>query len=96
MLETLEQGEGEIAFEMALVELIEDDGVDALERGIGDEAAGEDAFGHEAQAGVGAGALFEADLVPDGFADDFAKLRGDPARGHAGGDAARFEDEDLA
>ena len=50
LLQALEQGEGEVALEVALVELVEDDGVDAVEGGIGEQAAGEDAVGDEAEA----------------------------------------------
>jgi hypothetical protein len=35
-LEALQEGEGQVTVDMALVELIEDDGVDALEGGVGE------------------------------------------------------------
>jgi hypothetical protein len=95
-LETLEQRQGKIAIEMAFVELIEDDGVDALERGVGEEAAGEDAFGDEAEAGAGADPFFEADLVADGFAGLLGPFKGDAPGGETSGDAARLEDDDFA
>ena len=73
-LQAAEQGERQVAFQMALVELVEHHGVDAGELRIGDQAAREDAFGEEAQAGARSGDFFEANLVADRFADTFAKL----------------------
>ena len=78
------------------MELVEDDGVDAVEGGVCEEAAGEDAFGNEAEASAGGDFFFEADLIADGEADLFAELGSDAARGETGGDAAGFEDDDLA
>ena len=43
--------EGDIAVEMAFVELVEDDDIDAPELGIGEHLAEENAFGDEADAG---------------------------------------------
>ena len=43
-----------------------------------------------------AGDFLEAHLVTDGAADRFAELRGDEARGQAGGQAARFEHQHFA
>ncbi len=73
-LQATEQGEGEVAFQMALVELVEYDGVDAGELWVRDQAAGQDSFGEEAQAGARSGGFFEADLVAGGFANTLAKL----------------------
>ena len=50
------------------MEFVEDYGVDAYEGGVGEQAAGEDALGDEAEAGFGADLLLEADLVADGLA----------------------------
>jgi hypothetical protein len=95
-LEAAEEGECEVSFEMALVELIEDDGGGALEARVAKEAAGEDTFGEKAQARGGAGDIFEADLVAHGGSDGLAAFGGDEAGGEAGGQAAGFEDEHLA
>ena len=95
-LEAAEEGEGGVAFEVAFVEFVEDDDVDAVEVGIAEEAACEDAFGDVAEAGAGGGVLVEADLVADEAAEGFAEFLGDTAGGHAGGHAAGFEDEDAA
>ena len=45
------------------------------EGGVGEQAAGEDAFGDEAEAGARAADIFEADLVADGVADFFCAPR---------------------
>jgi hypothetical protein len=96
LLETAEEGEGEVAFEVALVELVEDDGAGAIESGVGEEAAGEDALGEKAEAGARAGDVFEADLIADGLAEAVAALGGDEAGGEPGGEPAGLEDEDVA
>jgi hypothetical protein len=64
-LEGAQEGEAEVAVEVALVELVEDDDADRAQRGVGVQLAGEQALGDEAQAGVGAGGGLEADLVAD-------------------------------
>ena len=96
LLEAAEEREGEVGFEVALVEFVENNGGDAAEGWVGDEAAGENAFGEETQARFRTGDLFEANLVADGFAGLFAHFESHAARGHAGGDAAGLEDENLA
>ena len=96
VLEAAKQSEREIGVEVALVELVEDDDTDAAECGVGDEAAGEDAFGDEAKAGARAFDLFEADAVADGLAGLLVEFFCDAACGHACGETARFEDDDFA
>ena len=78
----------------ALVEFIEDDAADALEEGIGLEAAGEDPLGEDMEEGVGAGAVFEADLPADFAADLPALFAGDAVGDGTRGDAAGLEEED--
>jgi hypothetical protein len=92
----LEKGEGEVGIEVALMKFVEDDDVDAAQVRVGHEAAGEDAFGEEAEAGAGSGDVFEADLIADGFAEALAQFGGDASGSHAGGESAGFEDEDFA
>lgn len=95
-METAEEGEGEIAIEVTLVELVEDHDPGVFELGVGEDAAGEDAFGEEAEAGAGTTDVVETNLVADGFAKGFAKLRGNAPGGQASREPARFEDPDLA
>ena len=52
-LEAAEKSEGEVAFEVTLVEFVEDDGAGAVEERVCEEAAGEHTFGEVAQAGLG-------------------------------------------
>ena len=39
-----QQGQGQVGLQVALVELVEDDGADRLEEGVGQELAGQDAL----------------------------------------------------
>ena len=95
-LQAAEQGQGQIALQVALVELVEHHAGGALEVGIGEQTAGEHAFGQEAQPRGGAGDFLEAHLVTHGAAHRFAALRGHEARGQAGGQAAGFEHQHVA
>jgi len=81
---------------VALVELVEYDAGGALERGVAEEAAGEDAFREESQTRARPGGFLEADLVPDGIADSLAPLVRDEAGGESRGEAAGLEHEDVA
>jgi hypothetical protein len=81
---------------MALVEFVEHDGADASEVWVTGEAAVEDAFGHVAQPGLGAGEVFKAHLVADAFADALATFAGDATCGEARCEASWFEYDDVA
>ena len=86
----------EVAFERALVDFVEDDRGDAVERRVGLEAAHEEALGDDLDAGgVGDGAL-EAGAEADGLADGLADELGHAGGGGAGGEAAGFEHHDAA
>ena len=89
-------GERDIAVQVALVEFVEDDGSDALESGVVDHAAQQDAFSYEADACLAAADVFEADLIADLLAEADIHFLGDPAGEHAGGDSAGLEDDDFA
>lgn len=95
-LEAEQEGQGEIAVDVALVEFVEDDNGDAAESGVGEEAASKHPLGEETEAGAGARDVFETDLVAGGLADGFAHFSRDAAGGESGGEATGFEDEDLA
>ena len=64
-LEPAQEREREVAVEVALVELVEDDRADRRERGVGEEPPGEEPLGDEADPRPRAGDLLEADLVAD-------------------------------
>ena len=95
-LQATEKGEGEVGVEVAFVEFVENDGAGVAECGVGKKAAGEDAFGEEAETGFGSGDFLEAHLVANGLAGTLAHFFGDAAGSHAGGDAPGFQDENFA
>ena len=90
------EGEGEVGFEAALVHLVQQDGGDALERGIGDEAADQQAVGHHLDPGGGADRAVDAGAVADGLADGLVQQGGHAGGGGPGGEATGFEHEDAA
>ena len=95
-LKAFQECECEIAVEVTFVELVEDDGIDPLEDGIGEQPAGENALRDEPQSCVGTDVLLETDLVAHCFANLFAEFLRDSSRGHARGDPAGFEHDDFA
>ena len=90
------QREAEIRIEGALVELVEEHGGDAVERGIVEDHAGEHALGHDLDAGfaadLGAEAHAQAHRLADGLAERLRHARGRSA----GGEPARLQHDDLA
>ncbi len=78
------------------MELVEHHGADAAELGIAHQPPRQDALGDEADPRARAADVLEAHLVADGLAGRLAELFGDALRGHARGEAARLEDQDLA
>ncbi len=65
LLQLERAGERDVAVEMALVELVEEDRADAGQRGIGEHLAEQHAFGDEADAGARGDDLIEPNLVAD-------------------------------
>ena len=97
LLRVEREGEPEVGVERALVELVEQNGRHAVERGIVEDHAGEHALGHD----LDACALRDEARQPHAQADRLANLlperRGHARGGCARGDAARLEqDEALA
>src|SRR5258708_21209923 len=95
-MEALQERQGEIAVEMALVEFVEDDGVDALEGWSGQEAGCEDALGDKSQTRVRPDPLFETYLIADGSANLFVQFPGDSSGRQACRDPARLEHDNVA
>ena len=95
-LQASQQRQGEVAFEVALVELVEDDHVDAAQVRVRQQPPRQHAFGEEAQPRARAGDLLEAHLVADGLAHPLAQLGGYAAGGQARGQPPRFEHQHLA
>ena len=95
-LQAPQQGQREIAFEMAFVEFVEHHASHAREVGIVQHAAGEHALGQETQARTRSGDLLEAHLIADCLADGFAALGGHVTRRQTRGQTARFQHQHLA
>ncbi|GAO02033.1 hypothetical protein PSR1_00900 [Anaeromyxobacter sp. PSR-1] len=95
-LEPPEEREREVALQVALVELVEHHRADAGERGLGEQAPGQEPLGHVADAGARARHLVEPHLVADRLAGPLAQLLGHPPGGHAGGEPPRLEHHHLA
>ena len=84
----------EVAVEVALVDLVDDQVLDALERLVDAEQLQQDAGGEEGDALAGVGV--EADRVAGGGTDLLAALGGDALGDGDGADAAGLRDEDRA
>ena len=89
-------GEGEIGRDVPLVELVEDHGGHAGERGRGDHAAEEQPLGEELHAGAGTDRFVEAHRVPDLVAHLLSQLRRDTGGGQTRGEPARLQHPDVA
>lgn len=93
LLQAFYQSEGDIAEEIALVEFVEDHRADIGESAVVLEPAQQDAFSDEADAGLTAGAIIEADLITHFSTGLGRAFRGD-AGGHASGrDAAGLQND---
>ena len=95
LLELSNHGERDVALQVALVELIQDDDPDALEERIGREEPAEHPLGHEPEARPGPPALVEAHAIADLVAERAAPLAGHERGGRACGDPPWLEDEDV-
>ena len=87
------QREAEIGVERALVELIEHDRADALERRVVEDHAGEDALRHDLDACLGRGEALEPHPKADRLADPLAQGCGHARGRGAGGEPARLEQQ---
>jgi len=76
-LEALQECKRKIAVQVALVEFVEDNRVDALEGWVGQQATGEDALRDKSQTRTRPDPLFETDLVADRSANLFVQFPGD-------------------
>ena len=90
------QRDRQIGVDAALVELVEDDRREIGEQRIGLQPRGQDAFGDDEQAGVGAEAAVEAHLPADLAAERPAALVGDPRGDRARRHATRLQQDDRA
>ena len=86
--------EAQIGVEATLVEFVEDDEPDAIERGVALQATREDAFGDDLDARARPDARVAAHAIAHGLADVFAAKLRDAMRGGARGEAPRLEHHD--
>ena len=85
----------EVAMQMAFVEFVEQDRADAGQLGVVLDHPGQDAFGDDFDARRRRDLRFEADAIAYRLADAFTALRSHELGRRAGGDPARFEQQDL-
>jgi len=78
------------------VEFVEDQRTDARKLGVGLDHPGQDALGHDLDAGGLAAARLAAHAIADGLARYLAQGLGQPFGGSAGGQAAGFQHHDAA
>ena len=97
MLRVEREGEAKVGVERAFVELVEQNGRDAVEGGIVEDHASEHALGHDLDARTLRDEAGQPHAQTDCLANLFAERRGHASGGGAGGDAAWLEqDEALA
>ena len=95
LLQVQRPGQRDVAVEMALVELVEDQRGDPGQSPVLDHLPQQHAFGDEADAGLRAGDVLETDLVADLAAELGVPLPGDARGQQARGQPARLQDDDL-
>jgi len=95
-LKPAQQGQGQISLQMPLVKLIQHDYIDVREPRVRNQAARQDSFREEAQAGIFPGDFFEPDLIAGGLPDPFAEFLRNPSCREPGCQAPRLKHEDLA
>ena len=97
LLRVEREGEAKVGVERALVELVEQNGRHAFERGIVEDHSREHALGHDLDARAFRCEAREPHAQADRLANLFPKRRGHAGGGGAGGETARLkQDEALA
>ena len=94
--ELCDQREGEIAVEVALVELVDHHTADAAQLGIAEQPTGQHAFGDQLDPRARTDPSIEADLIADLVAQRTATLARDPHRRESRREPARLEHDDAA
>ena len=90
------QGEAEVGFKGPFVDFVQDDGRDAVQAGVGLQAAEQQAFGDDFDACLRRTGAVEAGAVADGFPQWLVEQEGHAGGGGAGGEAAGFQHQDAA
>ena len=96
LLEFERLGEGDVAVQMPLMELVKHQGLDSIQGGVGEHFPQKDALGHKPDPGFGRGDLVEPDLVTDLAAEPAGTFLGNAAGQHPGGQTARLEHDAFA
>ncbi len=91
-----QEAEDEVDVQAALVRLVDDEGVVAVQVRLARDLGEQDAVGHQLHGGGVAGLVGEPHLVPDHLAELRAEFLRDPFRDGTGGDAPRLGVADLA
>ena len=89
-----QEGQSQVAVQVALVKLVEDDGTDVFQKGIGQQLPGQNAFGQESQRRLPRQPSFEANLETDFLAECPPLFLGDSRGAGPGRDAPRLEHDD--
>ncbi len=89
------KSEAEVGFERAFVDLVQNDRGNAIQAGIGLQAAEQQALGDDLDPGLGRAGAVEAGAVADGAAHRLAEQEGHTGGGGAGSEAARFQHQDA-
>ncbi len=95
-MELADDGQSDVALEVALVELVEDDDAGVFEERVAGEVAAEDAFGEEPEPCGRAALARETYAIADLAADGAAARPRDVLGGGSGGDATGLDDHDGA
>ena len=88
--------QAEVGFQRALVDFVQDHRGDAVQAGIGLQAADQQALGDDLDAGFGGAGAVQAGAEADGAADRLVQQQGHAGGGGAGGEAARLQHQDPA
>ena len=89
------QRQPQVGLQAAFMAFIEDHQPVVAQSGIALDQAGENAIGHDLDAGARTDALFQTHAVTHGLAHRFMALRGHAPGGHDGGESARLQHQDA-
>ncbi len=91
----VDEGQGEVGVQIALVKLVKNDGADRFQKRITQKLPGENALRKESQPRCRAEPLFEADLVANLAAESPAPLRRNPGRSSPRRDPTRLQNQHV-
>ena len=94
-LQVAAHGEGHVGLKGALVEFVEDDGVDGFEKRVAAQVLQEHACGEEGEFCVLACAFIEPDVIADVLSRRFAEFAGDACGCGQAGQPPRFGAQDF-